>query len=141
MTEKFLGVPYPITKHARGYFRTQSGVNQIKSDLLVLILTNQGERVMLPEFGANLRRFLFEPNDEILRLEVRNAIIQAIELWEPRVVIEQVEVTSNPDMADLDSDQDPDDREHVLLIKIRFFDPENIQEVDELRLEVPLLGN
>lgn len=96
---------------------------------------------MLPEFGANLRRFLFEPNDEILRLEVRNAIIQAIELWEPRVVIEQVEVTSNPDMADLDSDQDPDDREHVLLIKIRFFDPENIQEVDELRLEVPLLGN
>jgi phage baseplate assembly protein W len=46
----FLGAPYPIIKSPRGLLRTQSGINQIKSDLLVLLLTEPGERVMLPEF-------------------------------------------------------------------------------------------
>lgn len=138
---KFEGIQYPVTSHARGYFHVQSGVEQIKSDMLVLLLTNQGERVFLPDYGANLRKYLFEPNDEILRQEVRQAILRALELWEPRVVIEQVEIITNPEMSDLDSEQDAEEKEHILLIKIRFFDPENIQEVEELRLEVPLLGN
>jgi hypothetical protein len=47
MTE-FAGAPYPITKDPMGYFRIQSGIDQIRSDLLALILTNAGERPMLP---------------------------------------------------------------------------------------------
>ena len=61
----FLGSPYPIVKNPLGYFATQSGVNQIKADLLALLMTNQGDRTILPQYGCNLRQFLFEPADSI----------------------------------------------------------------------------
>ena len=138
--EKFLGMPYPICPSSRGLLRTQSGVSQIKSDLLALILTNQGERVMLPNFGASLRRFIFEPNDILLREEVRNSLADQIKLWEPRVVIDQIEILAQPEPSDLNSADTLEEIDAILFIRILFFDPENIQEVEELRLEVPIPG-
>ncbi len=140
MAEKFMGMPYPICKNARGLLRTQSGVEQIKSDLLTLILTNPGERVMLLDFGINLRQFLFEPNDGLLEEEVRRAIDQQLRLWEPRIVIDQIEVTTQPERSTLHTSDDLTEQNSILLIRILFFDPENIQDVQELRLEVPLPG-
>lgn len=131
---RFLGLPYPIIKHPRGLLRTQSGINQIKSDLLVLLLTNPGERVMLPSFGTPLNLLLFEPNDTIIVEQARQMIIDSISTWEPRVTIDQLEVTSGT------SDSENSDDDKALNIKIKFFDPENIQEVQELVLELPLGG-
>lgn len=140
MKNRFAGAPYPITEHPRGLFHIQTGLNQIKSDMLSLILTNRGERVMLPDFGVDLRRFLFEPNDELLRRQVRDAIARQLELWEPRVAIEAIEITSGPDRDDLNTDDDLTERDAILLVRILFIDPVEIQEVQELRLEVPLPG-
>lgn len=140
MTKRFAGLPYPIFKHARGLLHTQEGTDQIKSDLLSLILTNRGERVMLPDFGVDLRRFLFELNDETLINDVRNTIIRQLQLWEPRVVIQQIDISIGPDEDELHMDDDLTERESILLIKILFIDPVQIKEVQELRLETPLPG-
>lgn len=136
----FKGSPYPIEEHARGYFHTQSGIDQIKSDMLALILTNQGERVMLPQFGLDLRRFLFEPADSVVVGQVKALLIEQLNLWEPRVVIDDIEITVNPDESELDSQDDLTEKDAILLIRINFFDPENIREVQQLKLEVPLPG-
>lgn len=140
MAEKFLGVPYPVTKDPQGYFRSQGGVRQIKGDLISLILTNPGERVMLPEFGVALRDLIFEQNDFSLRLKAREMIIRAIEMWEPRISIEQVEVLTDVDENSLDSSDDRNEGPNIMMIRIRFIDPENIQTVQELKVEVPLGG-
>ena len=136
---RFAGMPYPVCGHARGLLRTQEGVNQIKSDLLSLILTNQGERVMLPGYGVSLRQFLFEPNDAVVADEIRAQLDRQLRLWEPRVVIEQIEIKI-PSKDELDSNDDLTERGSVLLIRILFFDPENIQEIQDLKLEVHLPG-
>ncbi len=137
---KFLGMPYPIRRRARGLLATQAGIDQIKSDILALLLTNQGERVMLPEFGASLRRFLFEPNDRILRQQVRNFIVNQIEIWEPRIVIEAVDITTRPSARQVGNQDSDDELDSALLVSIMFFDPENIQEIQTLKLEVPIPG-
>jgi len=137
MTDKFLGSPYPIEDHARGYFNVQSGLNQIKSDLLALLLTNQNERVMLPQFGISLRRFLFQPSDDTLRQQVRASIEQQLRLFEPRVVINNISI-STPSVGDLSHDEDINSLENILLIRIEFFDPENIKSVESLTLELPI---
>ena len=138
----FLGLPYPIVKHPLGLMRTQKGVNQIKSDLLALLLTEPGERVMLPDFGTPLKKFFFEPNDSIIVEEVKEAIANSIKIWEPRVAINAIEVTNSKDT--IESVMDPYDRkedtEHILLIRILFTDFDNIQQVQELKLEIPLGG-
>ena len=56
---KFKGMPYPIVPDARGLLHTQSGIDQIKADMLSLLLTNPGERVFLPTYGTPLRKFIF----------------------------------------------------------------------------------
>lgn len=122
----FLGLQYPITKNTKGFFRTQRGINQIKSDLIALLLTHPGERVMLPEFGTPLKNLIFEPNDGFLEEEARNMIIESIRTWEPRITVEEISVFSS------------DDDGNSLNIKIKFLDPENIKEIQELRLEIPL---
>lgn len=140
MSDKFVGAPYPITKTARGFFQRTKGVNSIRSDLLALFLTNPGERVMLPTYGLALNKFLFEPNDPTIAEAVREAVIQAINMWEPRITVEQIEVSNSIDDESLNPRDARQDTQHILSIKVRFFDPEDIQNVQELALEVPLAG-
>ena len=134
----FLGSPYPIVKTPLGYLATQSGVNQIKADLLALLMTNQGDRTMLPQYGANLRQFLFEPADSILISQVRAQIIQQINLWEPRVVINNITIQVKPASNYLNPHDSLTEQNSILYIGIGFFDPETIKEVQQLELEVPL---
>lgn len=136
---EFLGLAYPITKSPHGYFRNQDSVSQIKSDLLILLLTNPGERIMLNNFGTPLRDLLFEPNDPALAEKAKFMIANAIEMWEPRVSINQIEVGIQQDS--LDSQQESSDTGHILMIRIKFQEFDSIQEVQELSLAVPLEGS
>lgn len=67
-------------------------------------------------------------------------IINSIRLWEPRITVQQIEVSNSVDPGSLDSNDARMDLEHILFIRILFFDPEDIQDVQELKLEVPLGG-
>ena len=124
----FLGAPYPIVRNPRGLLSTQGDVNQIKSDLLCLLLTNPGERIMLPEFGTPLRDLMFEPDDDIIINEARDMIINAITTWEPRINISAIDVFTESDVGD----------EHTLFIRIMFFDPNEIKNIQELKLQLPI---
>lgn len=138
--QRFLGLQYPLIKTARGTMAQKSGVDQIKADLLQLLLTNPGERVMLPAFGTPLRELMFEPNDPTLEIRARQIISDAILLWEPRVVVTDIEISSQADKDFLNPNDSYDEIEAILQIRIRFVDPQNITEIDELAIEVPLGG-
>lgn len=118
----------------------KSGVDQIKADILQLLLTNPGERVMVPEFGVPLRKLIFEQNDAILEMAAKNMIAEALARWEPRVVIQQISVTSQFDRKELSELDTGDERDAILGIKIDFIDPENIQSIEHLAVERPLGG-
>ncbi len=138
--EKFLGLQYPLIKTPRGIMAQKSGVDQIKADLLQLLLTNPGERVMLPEFGTPLRRLIFEPNDSTLETRAKQMIADAILRWEPRIVVQNIIVSSQFDKDDLNHDDSGEEIGAILGIKIHFVDPENISEIQALELQVPLGG-
>lgn len=135
----FLGIPYPIRKTPHGFLYPQGGIDQVKSDMLILLLTNPGERVMEPTYGTPLRTLLFEPNDLTLQIRARNMIIASIQKWEPRIKIDDIQVSS-VDETILNIADDKSELESILFIRILFRDPQNIKEVQELTLEVPLAG-
>jgi len=137
---RFLGFPYPIEKTNRGYFYSQGEIDQIKSDMLILLLTNPGERVMNPDYGTPLKKYIFEPNDVVSRNQVRQEIIRSITKWEPRVSISQVEVLTKADENSLNTFDDRKEEDSILFVRILFIDPQNIQEIQELVLELPLAG-
>lgn len=134
----FLGCPYPLSKTPRGIMPTQEGLNQIKSDLLVLLLTNPGSRVMLPEFGTPLNSLIFQPNDDQTAEAAREMIINSINRWEPRLTIEELEVVAGPISDMLDPSDNLEEAGHILSIRIVFAEFDQIKEVQELILEIPL---
>lgn len=137
---KFLGLQYPLMKTPRGLMAQKTGVDQIKADLIQLLLTNPGERVMMPTFGTALRKLQFQPNDSALEIEAKNMIAQSIKEWEPRIEIQNIAVTSNVDVSYLDPNDPGYDRESILYIKIDFIDPENISKIEQLQLEYSVGG-
>lgn len=134
----FKGIPYPIVATSKGYLTPQSDADQIKSDLLVLLLTNPGERVMNSEFGTPLRRLIFEQSDNIVIAQAREMIINSITTWEPRITVTELLVTNKIADDSLNKSDLKEDLEHILFIRIKFFDPENIKEIQELVLKLPL---
>jgi phage baseplate assembly protein W len=136
----YKGTPYPIVQHPRGLLSTRLGANLIKSDVLMLLLTNPSERVMLPEFGTPLKDLFFQPNDEATWTAAREMIIQSINSWEPRVVVSKIEVTTSTE--ELEERLAPSDLQNVqnniLIIRIEFYDPETIGKIEQLELKLPL---
>ena len=63
-------------------------VDQIHDNLINLILTNHGERLGLPSFGANLMELTMEMQDEDGQAEAMSRISQAVLKWMPYVVLE-----------------------------------------------------
>jgi hypothetical protein len=63
--QEVYGLGFPLGSSSDGnFFSKKSGVSLIKDAVQQLLRTERGERVMLPNFGCNLRKFLFQPLDE-----------------------------------------------------------------------------
>jgi phage baseplate assembly protein W len=135
---KFLGLQYPLAKSSSGFLSQSSDVDQIKADVLQLLLTNPGERVCLPDFGTPLRKLMFEPNDSVLEAAAKNMIAESMNKWEPRIVVKDIIITSNFPESNLNMLDDGTESGAILGITIQFINPQDIQTVEELKLELPL---
>lgn len=133
-----LAAPFPIVKNPLGLLASTTGLTGIKGDLIQLLLTNPGDRVMLPTYGTPLRRLLFEPNTTMLADTARSAIIQAIQQWEPRIVVDSIDVENSATNATFPSGDPKQNLENFLYIKIRFSTFNNIDVVEDLTLQVPI---
>ena len=70
-------------------------VADINQSLEILLSTSLGERVMQPEYGCNLRDFQFEPMNASLIGYLRDLVETAILYYEPRILVESVEITES----------------------------------------------
>jgi hypothetical protein len=69
------------------------GDEKLKENLIHILLTGVGERVMRPGYGGGMRQLLHDPNNEALRAIVQHQIARSIGEWEPRVMLQEVVVT------------------------------------------------
>ena len=90
-----IGVSLPFNGPAGPFNSTYSTQTQIKSNLLNLLLTNKGERVMNPEFGADLGTVLFEGINENIIENIKDLINTNVEIFVPEVQITDILVDIN----------------------------------------------
>jgi hypothetical protein len=96
-----IGVSLPF--NGPGVFNsTYTTKDQIKSNLVNLLLTSIGERVMNPNFGTELKRFLFEgitdSNSELLK----NSVLNSIVIYIPDITVTNIVVQPNTDYNSID---------------------------------------
>jgi Bacteriophage baseplate protein W len=87
-----LGWPLLPVPDEAGELRYPSLDESIRQQIRVILLTRPGEQLMRPDFGAGLEDFVHEPNTITTRRRVRDAVSDALERWEPRIVVDRVEV-------------------------------------------------
>jgi phage baseplate assembly protein W len=85
--------PHPNT----GQISRKVNVDSVELALRNLILTNKYERLRNPEFGTNIRRYLFEPFHGGIEAEMKEDIRDAVSTWEPRVRLHDIRITASPD--------------------------------------------
>lgn len=87
------GLHYPLgSSNTGGIFSRNSGINMIKQSVEQLLLTDKGERIMLPNYGCNLRQYLFQPLDEDTFDSIREEIINAFDSYIVGAVIDKLRV-------------------------------------------------
>src|SRR4051794_30169112 len=89
--------PDPVTKA----LPRVTGMDRIRQSIEQILDTEPGERIMLPDFGCGLRRYLMEPNTLTTRTAIGKDIESALNRWEPRILLTGVEVTpgEEPELA------------------------------------------
>lgn len=93
----YYGMNPPFIGGAENILSRQEDERLIKNDILQLLLTVPGERVMRPDFGVNLRNFVFEQITTPELLSLRSEIERQITNQEPRVNVESVVVERDDD--------------------------------------------
>ena len=65
-------------------------VEDIKQSLIILLSTIKGERVMQPDYGANMEELLFEPLNVSFAKRMSVKIERAILFYEPRIKTDDI---------------------------------------------------
>jgi phage baseplate assembly protein W len=92
---RHLSFPFRIAADGRAA-SADTMAQQALEELMQLILTNQGERLFLPDFGGGARRLLFEGITDSTATLSRTMITQAVQEWlANRVTLNQLNVTIN----------------------------------------------
>ncbi len=114
VTQTF-GVVLPIAHGPQGFFNQSYNVlEQIKTNIKMLLLTKKGERRMNPEFGSSLWELLFENFSTDVTPIISNTIKNDISRWMNYVEISDIE---------LNTDQPENSSRYVISVKILFTVP------------------
>ena len=92
-----IGISLPFNGPKGPFNSTYSTKDQVKSNLINLLLTNKGERVFNPEFGADLKKVLFEGITDDLTSTIEDLIITNINIFIPAIAATKVDVLSDKD--------------------------------------------
>lgn len=91
-----IGVSIPFNGPAV-FNSTYTTKDQIRSNLINFFLTDQGERVFNIPFGLGLRRKIFEQITNNTISDIRNTIIDGLERYFPRVILNDLQIDASPD--------------------------------------------
>jgi phage baseplate assembly protein W len=92
---KAVGISLPF--NGKGVFKsTYATKDQIKSNLINLLLTYKGERILNPNFGADLPRLIFDQITEETLSKIQNQIITSVATYIPEITLTNIQI--NPDI-------------------------------------------
>lgn len=75
------------------------GPEKVRESIWIILETEPGERVMRPQFGCGLRRYLMKPNTPATRALMQRDVERALASWEPRIQVSEVRVEPGEDPA------------------------------------------
>jgi phage baseplate assembly protein W len=99
-----ISIKFPFKDDENGkYFEMNSTTqNDIRSSLYFFLTSKKGERWYDPDFGTKLQEFLFEKNDNILEIDIKNSLKNDIEKYFKNVQLSDISFVKSDDETQLD---------------------------------------
>lgn len=103
MSEQFYGIKYPFSEESERltfFDLNESEDESVKSMLLHIIFTPKGQRLRKPEFGTNLIRFIYDPNDDETWDSIKEDIRKQVSIYLPQVSFNNININRNLEEED-----------------------------------------
>ncbi len=99
MSDEFIGAgwAFPLRTDSTGGIALVSREREIEESIRLVLGTAPGERPMRPEFGCRIHDEVFAGADAATAGRISTDVRAALRRWEPRITVEEVLVTLDPD--------------------------------------------
>jgi len=108
------GINFPFNDSLKGDYLSlsQNPDQEIRSNLIHLILTRKGSRYYLPDFGTRMYEFIFEQNDFVTHNLIEEEVREGVKKYIPNLEINSISIMSAEDDPDerRSSNQEEDER-------------------------------
>ena len=90
--QRFINIDFPFKDSPEGFYfnLNATDADAVRADLLHLLLTNKGERLYMPDFGSDLKKYIFEPNDGVTHSEIKDNLNETIKRYMPNLIINDI---------------------------------------------------
>jgi phage baseplate assembly protein W len=97
---KYININYPFKDSPKGFFvdLNSDDASAIKADLMHLVLTRKGQRLYNPDFGTDLLKFIFEPNDALTLVDLKTEITTVVKKYLPKLKIDEISVVQSTEV-------------------------------------------
>jgi phage baseplate assembly protein W len=127
---KYRGIVYPLSKHHQGFLHNaDTDLEQLKSNMATIILTEPGERVCEPYYGTMILGVNLNNPEQVVKDTFRQNVAKALKRWEKRIQVNDVQINLNVYEGNL-----------ILMISVFFIDPFNLKNKEELHVQKSLGG-
>jgi uncharacterized protein len=90
------GWGFPLQLNLQGGIQLSSEAQKVKQSIWIILRTGVGERVYRPNFGSRLSELAFAPLNTDTLLRIRIYVLEALEVWEPRIIVDEVLTETDP---------------------------------------------
>lgn len=111
------GISFPFQDSEKGKFLklTEDPRDEVKSNLIHLLMTRKGTRYFLPDFGTRLHEFIFEQKDNITKTQIRQEIDESVKRYLPQVKINKITLLTSEEADVIENIDD-----HTVKVKIDY---------------------
>ena len=96
--KQYFGLKCPFTSEGFQNFYVDANSSlkeKVRSQLMHIVFTPKGQRLRLPQFGTNLIKYIFDPNEQVTWEAVKNEVSESVRLWASNIIINDIQIVKN----------------------------------------------
>jgi uncharacterized protein len=98
------GFAFPVQLNVQGSVQLSTDIPNLEESIKIILGTKLGERVYRPNFGCRLAELVFEPMNTQTMVLIRLCVEEALEMWEPRIILKDIVTSPDPTTGRVDID-------------------------------------
>lgn len=93
----YLDFDFDFKKNNKTGVNEAEDVDAVQQSILNIVFTRKGDKPFHPRFGSGIYKYLFDKANVETALNIQTEIEFALQNWEPRIIIQKIEATPDPD--------------------------------------------